>query len=193
MISSFISVLFFTMNPFGNLPIIIEHIGHLPKRKQKIVICRELFFTFLILLISCMFGKALLSTVGIETNTMRITGGIILFVIGLHLLFGNEEKDKNEMKEDPFLIPLAFPLLAGPGAITVVMSFTHHGLIELLSILGSVLIVCLSICGIYLLAPPFIKFLGSNGLKALKKIGSLLILLIATEMIIVGIKNIFLT
>lgn len=127
---SFISsviTLALVMDGFGNIPLFIAALKKVAPERRKTVLIRELAIALIIMVAFLFLGKWFLRAFGIHEYSLSIAGGIILFIISVKLVFGGDEEPKNDPKEDePFVVPLAIPLVAGPAALTrrVTVSFS---------------------------------------------------------------------
>ena len=127
--------LFLIIDPIGCLPIFIAITKDNTKKERRAMIRRAVIIAFLVLVFFAIVGHPLLSYFAIGTPAMRIAGGILLFIIGIEMLYGRvsrtetTEKEEEEAveKEDVSITPLAIPFLAGPGAITAVVLFSGTG------------------------------------------------------------------
>src|SRR5687768_15091076 len=107
--------LILVMDPLGNIPVFISVLNRVvPNRRHKIIL-RETFIAFIILLLFLFFGKYLLESMQISGPALSIAGGIILFLIAIKMIFPHEENTKPTAQAgEPFIVPLAIPLIAGP-------------------------------------------------------------------------------
>ncbi len=177
--------LFFILNSLGNIPIFVGMLGEFPVKRQRRIILRELLVALAILILFTFFGKEFLIMLGISHGTIGIAGGTLLFLISLTMIFPKENAHQVHRKE-PFIFPLAIPVVAGPGAITAVMIYSQQ--------VSSSFAVCIAVfiawffSSLILLASSNIKlFLGQKGLLACEKLGGMLICLIAVQMFTHGL------
>ena len=181
--------LFVVMNPFGSLPIIMQQVADYDPKTQIKVLTREMLIACVAILVFGWVGKYFLHFMGISLADLELTGGVILFIMGLHILF--PDSSGTSSYTEPFIVPIAFPLVAGPGALTISMTHAHGLSATLLSIefLCAIVLNCVLVWLIFISGPFISRLLGEKGLIALKKLGSVIILLIATQMIVNGIKT----
>ena len=149
---SFISsviTLALVMDGFGNIPLFIAALKKVAPERRKTVLLRELGIALLIMVAFLFLGKWFLQAFGIHEYSLSIAGGIILFIISVKLVFGGDEEPKNDPKEDePFVVPLAIPLVAGPAALSMVMitaaqqsnKFITLGAVIVASLINSVIL-----------------------------------------------------
>ena len=111
-------LLFLVMDPLGNIPLYLTALKNVePKRRTK-VIFRELMIALLVMVIFLFSGQAFLSALHISEPALTITGGVILFLIALKMIFP-QPNDGNVQEEEPFIVPLAIPYVAGPSALAI--------------------------------------------------------------------------
>ena len=126
-------VLFAIINPIGNIPIIIslkEKVGHIQSEKASIV-AGFIMIGFLFL------GKTILSLIGVDVNSFAVAGSLIIFFIALEMIMGVSIY-KNDIPETASIVPIAFPIIAGPGSLTTLLSLRAE--FELINIIVAVLL-----------------------------------------------------
>jgi multiple antibiotic resistance protein len=194
--------LFSVMNPFGTVPIFVG----LTKEHSKLERNKIAFWTSLnvliILLISFFIGKFILVFFGITLNSLKIAGGLIIVSSGFALLTGEFNKHKGMKKDnvkediknrsDISLTPLAIPMIAGPGTISLLITYNQEfsGLNSILIILGA--IVLSTICIYLILKSSFyiVKTLGASGINALSRIIGFIVIAIGVEFIISAVISV---
>ena len=186
---TFSITLFLILNPFGATPLILSIIQGETDTKQKWILARETFFASIILIIFMFMGSSFLSVLGVDISTMKVTGGLLLLIIGLQLMFG--ETSQNKTNSDSLLVPIAFPSIAGPGALTIVMTQAHSGVLESLEMGGAILVVCFVFLIILETVRKGSEKISASVLTAISKLGALITLLIAISMILNGFKIYF--
>lgn len=183
-------LLFLVIDPFGNLPVVLAVIGDIPWRRYRVVIVRETLIAFLILASFALSGDRVLGYLDIERASLTVSGGVILFLISLKMIFHSaSEIFEDDYRDDPLLVPIAVPSLAGPSAITTVMILGTQQqtlLPELLLALSAVFLVT---GGIFLLGRRLSVMLGRRGMQAMEKFMGLLLNLVAVDMIFLGVKD----
>lgn len=177
--------LFLIMNTLGSVPIFISILGKHPVSRQRAIVLRELAIALGILLIFMFFGDDVLRFLGISQAIMGMAGGIILFIIGLGMIFPKKSDSLELKKQEPFIVPLAMPLIAGPGTITTVMIYAdqlHNNLL----MFGVILLAWIPSVIILLAASSIKDVLGQKGLNAMQRFGGMLICLISVQMVATG-------
>jgi len=162
-----------------------------PKR-QRIIIIRELILALIIIVAFYFIGDVLLSFLGISQQAVLLAGGIILFIIGLNLVFPPEHKKAVhlEAKKEPFLVPLAIPLVAGPATLAAVMLYSHQEEGDLIPLLAIFIAWSASFL-ILLSAIPLKRILGARGLAACERLTGLILIMIAVQMALDSFQILF--
>lgn len=180
--------LFLLMDGIGNIPLFIALLKDVPARRQKIVIARELIIALLIILLFEFFGASFLNLLEVKEHTILIAGGIILFLIALKMIFPSRADAEIEQREkEPFIVPLAIPLVAGPAVLAAVILYSNQR-----SSLVTVTAIFISWVAtlIILLSSSFLKkILGWRGITACERLMGLLLTLIAVQMLLQGIGS----
>lgn len=179
--------IFFVLNATGQIPLFLAMLARFDQKRQLKIITRELIAALVILLLFTFFGDAILTVLGITRPIIAIAGGVLLFLISLTMIFPKtvaEDKDKALLKE-PMIIPLAIPVITGPGAITTVMLYAHET--GSASYVAAAAIVAWIPSLIILLLGSYIKqLLGEKGLIAVERLGGMLVCLIGIQMLTSG-------
>lgn len=195
------AALFSVINPLGTLPIFIGLTKDKNNRAITFVALWTSFNTFIILVISFFLGNYLLDFFGITLNSLRISGGIIIASSGFALLSGNFSKHKGmkkREKEDAYsrseisLTPLAIPMLAGPGSMSLLITYNQENpLFTDKAILVVSILLVSTITFILLISSRFIvKVLGASGINALSRIIGFIVISIGVEFVLSTILSI---
>jgi len=184
-------VLFLVMDPLGNIPIFLSVLKDIePKRRWKII-SRELLIALVILLIFLYFGQRLLSLLQLESESVSIAGGIILFIIGIRMVFPSRGGIMGDQLEgEPFIVPLAIPLIAGPSALATLILFVNSDPNNMIGWLTVLLIAWILTALILLSGPIFYKILKDRGLAAIERLMGMILIMISVQMFVTGIKNV---
>ena len=189
-LSFFASVvsLFFVFNSIGQVPVFIAILAPYDHARQKRIIVRELLIALAIILLFIFFGSDILRLLGITESIIGIVGGLLLVIIALQMIFPPPGSETQGLpRHEPLIIPLAMPGLAGPGSIATVMVFaSKSGVMFTAAAFFLAWIPSL----ILLLASSYLKYLlGEKGLKAVERLGGMLICLIGSKMFVLGIMK----
>lgn len=183
-------LLFLVMDPIGNIPMFVLSLKHLPQERHRPIIIRELLIALLVLVIFLFSGKHILALLQISQASLGIAGGIIIFLIAIKMIFAGSEKIfRGTMKGEPFIVPLAIPLIAGPSAMTMVILMMAREPEKWLHWLTSLLCAWLISGAVLLLSDRISRIMGEKGLAAIEKLMGMLLTTIAVQMFIDGVKQ----
>lgn len=179
--------LILVMDPLGNIPLFLSVLKNYDAPTQRRIIFRETAIAFFILIFFLFFGKYMLQGFGITTEALSIAGAIVLFLIAIRMVFPPENKSVEEA-EEPFIVPLAVPLTAGPSAIAMVMLFVAKSPERLTQLFFSVSIASVIFLLIVLLAPLLMRVLGKRVLIAVERLTGMVLIAIAVQMFLHGLN-----
>ncbi|CAL4325174.1 UPF0056 inner membrane protein YhgN [Buchnera aphidicola (Protaphis terricola)] len=181
-------LLILIMDPLGNLPVFMTILKNLNTKRRKIIVIREMIIALIVMLIFLFIGEKILNIFNLKTETVSISGGIILFLIAIKMIFPSEKNNEATPKEEPFLVPLAIPLVAGPSLLATLMLLSHQYLHYMSYLVASLLIAWFFTTIILLLSSFFLKLFGSKGVNALERLMGLILIILSTQMFLDGIK-----
>ncbi len=182
--------LFLLMDAIGNVPIFIAVLKETTPKRQAWIIFRELIIALIIIIGFYFLGEYLLRFLQVEQYTVMIAGGLILFIIALRMVFPTHVTEKTDVpkEREPFIVPLAVPLVAGPAVLAAVMLYSHQAIPMSIAIMA--IIIAWVVTTIILLSSSFIKkVLGMRGIIALERLMGLLLTLIAVQMFLEGLRK----
>ena len=193
--------LFSVLNPIGTVPIFVGLTQFDNKKERSRISLWTAIDVCIILLISFFVGQYILSFFGITINALRITGGIIIASSGFSLLNGKFNKNKGinkkveqevQVRNDIALTPLAMPMLAGPGSMSLLIAYyqEHHGLNDIIASSMAILAVSALIFIVLRSAHHLSKMLGTSGIVAISRIVGFLTIAIGVQYIISSILSI---
>ena len=184
---STVFTLFLLMDSIGNIPLFISILKKFPPKKQRRIIFRELVIALVIMLIFSVMGERLLSFLKIQHYTILIAGGIILFMIAINMIFPKNTNDSSDSDEkDPFIVPLAIPLVAGPASLAWIMLYSHH--LSIGSLMLAIFIAWIFTTIILLTSSNLHQILGQRGLTACERLMGLILTLLAVQMFLEGVN-----
>lgn len=195
------AALFSVLNPIGTVPIFVGLTQDYTKKERSRVALWTGFNVFVILIISFFIGQYVLTFFGITISALRIAGGIIIASSGFGLLNGNFSKNKGinkkvqediERRNDIALTPLAMPMLAGPGSISLLIAFyqEHHSTNEIIISSLAIMVVAFVVFAILRSAHYLAKYLGASGIVAISRIVGFLTIAIGIQYIISSVLSI---
>ena len=193
-IKAFISSVFMltlVMDPLGNIPMFISALKGVPEERKHRIVVRELFIALGIMLFFLLFGKYLVSMLAIDLTAMSVAGGIVLFLIALQMIFPTHHSSFADSPDgEPFIVPLAIPLIAGPSTLTTVLLFSLQdpGKLGLWTgVVGTAWLINAAILG--MLAGYLSRLLGQRGLLAMEKLMGMILITISVQMVMTGLKK----
>mgnify|MGYP001558606604 CR=1 FL=1 len=186
-------LLFLVMDPFGNVPIFLCVLKDIPYQRRQQVILREVIIALFVLVSFLVAGPHILMALQISEPSLRIAGGIILFLIAIKMIFGaTEDLFRDTMGGgEPLIVPLAIPCIAGPAAIATVMLLMGQDPGRWAEWLLALFLAWLVSSVILLLSSKLDYVFGLRGLIALQHLMGLILTALAVEMFLQGINTVF--
>lgn len=188
------------VDPVAAVPIYIANTSSYSPAHRAAVLRRALLTAFIVLTGFGLLGTFIFRVFGITTEAFRITGGIILFGIGWEMLQARrsrtrttqEEEEEGETKDDVGIIPLGIPLLAGPGAITTVITLLAQAdtPLERLAVYAVIVVVLLISWAVLGVAPLVVSRLGTTGINVIERIMGLIVMVIGVQFVVDGIEQV---
>ena len=190
---SFVSVclmLIFVIDPLGNIPIFATALARVEPDRKRWVVARECVIAFGVLVTFLVFGKSFLDLLGLSQTSLGIAGGVILFIIAIRIIFPTRQGVFGEMPEgEPFVVPLAIPLMAGPSALATVLLLVSRAPERLAEWLLALTVAVGVATFLLVLGQRILDTLGSRAVVALERLMGLILTAIATEMLMNGIRE----
>jgi multiple antibiotic resistance protein len=195
------AALFSVLNPIGTVPIFVGLTSGDSKKERSRISLWTAINVFLILIISFFVGKYVLSFFGISIDSLRIAGGLIIVSSGFSLLSGKFNKKRGinkkietdaQQRNDIALTPLAIPMLAGPGSISLLIAFyqEHHATNELIIASCAIFAIAIAIFIILRSAHFLGQLLGASGIVAISRIVGFIVIAIGIQYIVSALINI---
>jgi multiple antibiotic resistance protein len=182
---------FAIMNPIANTAAFTALAGDRSKREKRIVAARALLITFGIICAFSILGKSIFHLFGITLPALRIAGGIIVFIVGYHMLNGSGSalhSAEPSGDSDIAVSPLAVPLLAGPGTIATAMNYSATGDLTGIGITIAVFFVlCLITYLCFIFSGRILSAIGTNGMAIVTRLMGLILAVMGTQMVILGV------
>ncbi len=188
-IASAALLLFLILDPLGNIPVFLGLLRGLPPRRQRIVVMRELLIALGVLLMFLWGGKYALELMHLRQESVSIAGGIILFLIGLRMIFPPPEGMMGELPEgEPFIVPMAIPMVAGPSGMAAVMLMGSQDPDRMAEWSLALLIAWAATAAILFSATYLYKWLGTRVLIAVERLMGMLLVAISVQMLMDGVS-----
>jgi MarC family membrane protein len=177
-------------DPFGNVPIFVSALQSVAPARRWRVVVRECLIAYALLLLFMFFGRHFLEALQLSEISLRIGGGVVLFLIALRMIFPQPGGIMGDVESDsePFIVPLAIPALAGPSALATVLLFSSNNMTDMLihvSALSSVAVVWLVVL---LSAERMQRALGPRVMTAFERLMGLILTAMSVEMLLAGIR-----
>ena len=193
--------LFALVNPVGIIPVFISMTSYQPAAVRNKTNLTANLSVAIILLTSLFLGDGILQIFGISIDSFRIAGGILVVTIAMSMISGKlgedkqnkQEKSETAVRESIGVVPLALPLMAGPGAIssTIVWGTRYHSWVHLVGFSLAIAVFALCCWGIFRMAPWLVRMRGQTGINVITRIMGLLLMALGIEFIVTGIKALF--
>ncbi|MEJ6002281.1 MarC family protein [Paucibacter soli] len=191
-LSAFI-LLLLVLDPLGSLPIFISIMREVPKARRTRMAAREVGIAFVVLFAFMFLGGGFLEVMHLSERSLEVAGGVILLIIAIRMIFGSAGDSAYgiEPGREPFIFPLAVPLLAGPSAMATVLLLASRQPERIFDWIGA-LTAAMLVSGLtLLLADRIRKLLGDSVVSAIEKLMGLVLTAIAVEMVLAGLKRYF--
>lgn len=188
-ILSAVITLFLIMDPLGNIPLFLSALKSVsPARRQRVLV-RELLFAYVVLLAALFLGNIALTLLGLERESISIAGGIVLFLIALRMIFPADKGGDMDLPDgEPFLVPLAVPLIAGPSALAAVLLLQRSSPGQTVPLLIALTIAWALTGAILLSSTFFYRVLRARGLMAMERLMGMVLVMVAVQMFMDGVK-----
>ncbi len=193
--------IFAILNPLGALPLYLSLTAHHTEQDKKYVALTAAKAATIILLVTLFFGELILSFFGISVNSFRVGGGILILLMAISMLHAQTSGAKNteaerveaSTRESIAIVPLAMPMLAGPGAISSIILYGNraHDWTHYLIVSAEIMIVGIIIAILMRLSGKIAKQLGQTGMNIITRVMGLILAAISIEFISLGLKGLF--
>ncbi|HEU4813022.1 MAG TPA: YhgN family NAAT transporter [Xanthomonadaceae bacterium] len=187
-IASAALLLFLILDPLGNIPVFLSVLRRLPPRRQRIVIARELLIALGVLMVFLWGGQYVLEVMHLRQESVAIAGGIVLFLIGLRMIFPPPEGLMGELPEgEPFIVPLAIPMVAGPSGMAAVMLMGSQDPGRMGDWSLALMIAWGATAAILFSATYLYRWLGTRVLIAIERLMGMLLVALSVQMLLDGV------
>ena len=181
-------LLFLILDPLGNIPVFLSILRRLPPRRQRIVIARELLIALGVLMLFLWGGQYVLEAMHLRQESVSIAGGIVLFLIGLRMIFPPPEGLMGELPGgEPFIVPMAIPLVAGPSGMAAVMLMGSQEPGRMGDWSLALMIAWGLTAAILFSATYLYRWLGTRVLMAIERLMGMLLVALSVQMLLDGV------
>lgn len=189
---SAVITLLLVMDPLGNAPLFISALRGIPPARAKKVIIRELLIALLILVIFLFAGRTLLSVMNIGNEALNVGGGLVLLIVAIQMIFPvDEHAGKTIPKTEPFIVPLAVPYTVGPSVLATAMLLMSQDPDLWYRWLAAAFIAWLISALILSQAAAIRDWLGDKGVTAVERLMGMILIFLASQMLMTGIRDFF--
>lgn len=183
-------LLFMILDPLGNVPIFLSLLKPLPPARRRVVLARELLIALAVLMGFLWGGQYILAAMHLRQESVSIAGGIVLFLIGLRMIFPSPEGVFGETPDgEPFIVPMAIPLIAGPSGMAAVMLMSNSEPGRMGDFSLALLLAWLATAVILFSATALYRLLGRRALAAIERLMGMLLVALSVQMFLDGVAT----
>lgn len=176
------------MDPLGNVPAFVAQVRGVPPARRIRVVARELLFALVIMIFFLLCGQALLKLLQLKPEALLIGGGVMLFLIAIRMIFPSAAPEDAIPAIEPFIVPLATPLVAGPSVLATLLVLGNAEA----GVLGRSLVALLAAwaitAGVLLCAPFIARVLKEKGSLAVERLMGMVLVMISVQMFLNGLE-----
>lgn len=183
-------VLFLIMDPIGNITSFLNLVQDIPAKRRRFIVLREMSIALAVMLIFNLLGEYIFDILSMSDPALKLASGTILFLAAIKILFPSENSTRANLPAgEPFITPLAIPLIAGPSLLATIMLFARL-VPSNLTMLAAILLAWILAVTVLLLSSRLEKILGSNGLMACERLMGMVLVMIAIQRFLEGVQEI---
>lgn len=187
---SAVVTLLLVMDPLGNVPLFLSILKTVDPRRRRRVLIREVVFAYVVLVVFLLLGRSILRFLGLEPEAVGIAGGIVLFLIALRMIFPEHGSLSPEpMEGEPFVVPLAIPLVAGPSTLATLLLLESAASANTAWLLLAVTIAWAISAVILLSGTLLYRMLGERGLVAMERLMGMILVMVSVQMLLDGVRS----
>lgn len=184
---SAIVLLFMVIDPFGNVPFFVAALSGVEPKRRRWVIIRELVIAYAIMVVFLFIGQPFLTVLGISGPALTISGGVILFLIAIRMVFPIRGRSAQEdIEGEPFIVPLAIPYVAGPSVLAVELLFMSDEPERWPVWLLAITIAWAATAVVVFFGSQVAERLGRRGLVAIERLMGMILVAISIQMLLTG-------
>lgn len=179
------------MDPLGNIPPFLSALKPVEPERRRRILVREILIAYVVLLAFLFAGKYLLRLLSLQEETVSIAGGIVLFLIALRMVFPRHDATRDALEGEPFIVPLAIPLIAGPSTLAALLLLQQQESTpnSVWQLFLAVTLAWLATAIILLSSTMLYRVLKERGLIALERLMGMLLVMLAVQMFINGLAK----
>jgi multiple antibiotic resistance protein len=183
-----IITLLFIMDPLGNMNSFLKMVDGIPRRRQYWIILREMLIALSMMLLFNFIGEGIFSVLGLSQIAVAMSAGVILFLTALKAIYPNETSPRSKLPTgEPFIVPMAIPLIAGPSLMAMIMLYAHMEPSQPL-MLTAILVSWAIACLLLVFSHGIKQGLKTNGLLAAEKLTAMILIMLAIQRFMDGVS-----
>ncbi|MBS0634895.1 MAG: antibiotic transporter [Verrucomicrobia bacterium] len=183
-------ILFLIMDPIGHVKAFLRCLEGIEPRRQTYIIWREMFIALAFMLGFAALGEVIFSVLAISNTTVYLASGLILFLVAIKIIFPHPDDEVQNMEGEPFIVPMAIPLVAGPALLATIMLYAETE-VFIMPMIGAILIAWLASSIILINSKRIIGLLGTSGITACEKLMGMVLVLISVQRLAAGVIMLF--
>jgi len=180
-------LLFLIMDPLGNIPLFLSILRNVAPERRRLVLVRELLIALAVLFAFLFGGRYLLHLLQLKQESVSIAGGIVLFLIGVRMIFPPRDGIFGDTNGEPFIVPLAIPAVAGPSTMAAVMLFANSSPGRTVDWSVALFLAWLATAFILMSSTYLFRYLGTSVLIALERLMGMLLVALSVQMFLDGV------
>ncbi len=181
-------LLFLIMDPLGNIPLFLSLLKNVAPQRRRFVLIRELLIALVVLFVFLFGGKYLLAALQLKQESVSIAGGIVLFLIGIRMIFPPKEGIfGGDASEEPFIVPMAIPAVAGPSTMAAVMLLANSNPGRTVDWSIALFLAWLATALLLISSTYLYRWLGPSVLTALERLMGMLLVALSVQMFLDGV------
>ena len=181
-------LLLIILDPLGNIPVFHALLVRFPRRRRLWLIAREMAIAYAVLLLFLLAGEAILRYLGLNQPALGVAGGVVLFIIALRMVFPDPRDGVGvEATEEPFIVPLAVPMIAGPSAVAALLLLVSRDPQQLWLWWTAMTLAWALSAAILIASGLLMEVLGPRTLRALVRLTGMLLIMMAVQMLMDGV------
>lgn len=179
--------LFIIANPIGVTPVIVSLIKDFDFKRQRFIAFREAMLALFLALFFQYFGEVFLNALQIKPFAVTITGGLLLFAVALSMIFSFHEstEEAKQVKQEPFFVPIATPIISGPGLLATIMILSQRENNNF-KLTMAILLAWIPVTAVMTFAPYLQKIFGKRGLAGMEQLMGMILALLSMELVVKG-------
>lgn len=179
------------MDPLGNIPFFLSALQRVPAERHALVVRRELLIAYAIMIVFLFAGGPLLAVLSISEEALTLSGGIILLLIAIRMVFPPVGGTHEDLAGEPFIVPLAIPYVAGPSVLATLMLIMRGNQSRWPEWLGALTLAWLATAAILIAARRMQKWLGERAMIAMERLMGMILVAVAVQMFLSGLQKYF--